>query len=78
LPISINGCWPQCDHSATDRLLFPCGSLTHHVPENRGYNFHFPVSRIRDGWNQIVVENGGEQPITLVSIELAVRPLASA
>ncbi len=74
LPVSINGCWPKIDSTPNDRLLFPCGSLTHHVPENTGHDFRFPVSLVRDGWNEIVVENGGSQPITVVCLELAIRP----
>ncbi|MEO6003185.1 MAG: hypothetical protein ABIZ04_07585 [Opitutus sp.] len=73
LPVSFNGCWPKVDQAATDQLLFPCGSLTHHIAENTGYNYRFPLSLIREGWNQVVVENGGTQPITVVCIELAVR-----
>jgi hypothetical protein len=76
LPVSINECWPRLDHTRTDRLLFPCGSLTHHTSEHQGHNFRFPVSLVRDGWNEIVVENGGDKPITIVCIELAIRPAA--
>jgi len=74
LPVSLNGCWPTIECTPNDQLLFPAGSLTHHVPENTGYDFKFPVLLIRDGWNEIIVENGGSQPITVVCIELAVRP----
>ncbi|HRP06606.1 MAG TPA: hypothetical protein PLV87_16960, partial [Opitutaceae bacterium] len=70
LPVSVNGCWPVIEYTPNDRLLFPCGSLTHHTPENIGYDFKFPVSLIREGWNEVVVENGGSQPVTLVCIEL--------
>lgn len=73
LPVSFNGCWPRLEHTATDRLLFSCGPLTHHAAEHRGYDYRFPVNLIRDGWNEIAVENGGERPITIVAIELAVR-----
>ena len=74
MPVAFNACWPVVEHTPTDLLLFPCGSLTHHVPENKAYDFRFPISLIREGWNEVVVENGGDQPITLVCIELAVRP----
>ena len=73
LPVSVNGCWPVIEYTPNDRLLFPCGSLTHHVPENTGYDFTFPASLIRDGWNEVVVENGGSQPVTIVCLELAIR-----
>lgn len=75
LPVSINGCWPKLEYQKSDQLLFPCGSLTHHVPENVGYNFRFPISLIREGWNEIVVENGGSSQITVVCIELAVKKM---
>ncbi len=77
LPVAFNGCWPRLDHSATDRLLFPCGPLTHHTAEHRGYDYRFPINLVRDGWNEITVENGGEHPITIVAIELAVRAVES-
>jgi hypothetical protein len=78
LPVSINGCWPSVEATPTDRLLFPCGSLTHLTAAHRGYNFRFPVTLVRDGWNEIMVENGDEQPITVDAIELAIRPAAPA
>ncbi len=74
LPVSFNGCWPRLEHAATDRLLFPCGSLTHHTPEHRGYDFRFPIALVREGWNEVVVENGGAHPVTIASIDLAIRP----
>jgi len=74
LPVSFNGCWPNLEHQRSDRLLYPCGSLTHHGVENIGYDVRFPVSMVREGWNEVVVENGGKQPITVVCIELAIRP----
>jgi hypothetical protein len=74
LPVAFNGCWPRTEHTPSDRLLFPCGSLTHLTPAHHGYNFRFPVSLLRDGWNEIVIENGSTSPLTLVAVELAVRP----
>jgi hypothetical protein len=77
LPVAFNGCWPRREHAQSERLLFPCGAFTHHAPANRGYDFRFPVSLVRDGWNEITVENGGSKAITVVGIELAVRPRAA-
>ena len=74
LPVAINGCWPKKDFARSPRLLFPCGSLTHHATAHAGYDFVFPVSLVRDGWNEIEVENGGDQTITVVALELAIRP----
>lgn len=75
LPVAINGCWPNKDHARSDRLLFPCGTLTHHAPAHAGYDFRFPVALVRDGWNEITVENGGEKTITVVALELGIRSL---
>ena len=76
LPVSFNGGWPQREHTRSDKLLFPCGAFTHHAGANFGCDFQFPVSLVRDGWNEIVVENGGDKTIAIVGIELAVRPAA--
>ena len=70
---SVNGCWPSKEHTRTERLVFPCGSLTHHAAANVGYEFRFPVGLVRDGWNEIVVENGGEHTVTVAGVELAIR-----
>ncbi len=77
LPVSFNACWPSVASTPSDRLLFPCGSLTHLTAAHHGREYRFPVSLVRDGWNEVVVENGGDRPITLAAIELAVRPLTS-
>ena len=74
LPVAFNGGWPRRDHTGSDRLLFPCGAFTHHAAANRGHDYHFPLSLVREGWNEITVENGGDRTITVVGIELAVRP----
>ncbi len=72
LPVSINGCWPNAENVPNERLLFPCGSLTHHIKAHIGYDYYFPVTLIRDGWNEVTVENCGEEPLTIVCIELGV------
>jgi hypothetical protein len=78
LPVAFNGSWPQLTATRSDLLLFPCGSFTHHSAEHIGYNYRFPVSLLRDGWNEITVENGGDKTITVVALELAVQPAAPA
>lgn len=70
---SFNGTWPSREHTRSERLLLPCGALSHHAPANIGCDFRFPVALVRDGWNEIVVENGGDKTITVVGIELAIR-----
>lgn len=76
MPVAFNGCWPVVEHTSSDELLYPCGPLTHLTAAHHGYNYVFPVNLVRDGWNEITVENGGEKPITIASIEVAVRPRA--
>ncbi|MBS0664533.1 MAG: twin-arginine translocation signal domain-containing protein [Verrucomicrobia bacterium] len=78
LPVSVNGSWPRAERTATDRLLFPCGAFTHHTPDHVAYNYEFPVELIRDGWNEIVLENGAAEPVTIAGLELAVMGPARA
>lgn len=75
LPVVFNACWPNAKSTATDRLLYPCGLLTHHTPDRVAYNYEFPIELIRDGWNEIVLENGAATPVTIASLELAVMPV---
>ena len=75
MPVAFNGCWPVLENTSSDELLFPCGCLTHLTSAHRGYNYRFPVNLVRDGWNEIVVENGDESAIRIESIEVAVRPI---
>lgn len=72
VPVSINGSWPNAESQPNERLLFPCGSLTHHTQDHMGHDYQFPLSLVRDGWNEVTVENCGEQPLTVVCIELGV------
>ena len=80
--VYINGCWPNFDATPDDRLVFAVDTMTHHCPENQGLNFTFPLSIIREGWNDLVVMNGEpkdfwtEEPeltVNVLSLELAVR-----
>ena len=75
LPVAFNGCWPRIEYTLTDELLFPCGCLTRLTSKHQGYNFRFPVDLVRDGWNEITIENGDEHPITIECIDLAIRPI---
>jgi len=61
-----------------ERLLFPCGSLTHHVKEHLGHDYEFPLSLVQDGWNEVTVENTGDQPLTIVCLELGVMAAGPA
>jgi len=84
--ISFNGCWPRFDGHPTDQLLFPRKPHMRHVPERHAYDYRFEVEEIREGWNGIVVHNdsgeagsrddGGDNSVKIVSVELAVKPRA--
>ncbi|GAA4454614.1 hypothetical protein GCM10023189_21320 [Nibrella saemangeumensis] len=76
LPVSFNGSWPETKRECVESLLFPCGPLTHFTSQHVGHNFRFPVSLVRDGWNEVLVENAGKNPVTVVCVELAIRPKA--
>jgi len=81
--VSFNGSWPNFDARQTDRLLFPAGALTHHVPENTAFDFSFPPSAIREGWNDIIIVNNSrkrdtlqdrrDNSVTILSVELGVK-----
>ncbi len=58
VPVSVNACWPMAESAPNERLLFPCGSLTHHTSKDHlGHDYTFPISLVREGWNEITVEN---------------------
>jgi hypothetical protein len=88
LGVRFNECWPSFEGEPTDQLLFPAGDLTHHVPEHQAYNYRFPVTAIREGWNEIELfdprPEGGtarvqhEQAVHVVNLDLAVVPVAAA
>ena len=83
LGVSFNGSWPTFAAAQTDRLLFPTGIYTHHLPEHQALNYRFKVSEIRDGWNEVLVINGSRAKGTpeerrahsarILSVELGVR-----
>lgn len=82
LGIYLNGCWPNFDSKADEKLLFPVATMTHHAPGQVGLNFHFPLSGIREGWNEIVVIHGtarnpdadqSADAVTILSLEAGVR-----
>lgn len=84
LGVSFNGSWPQFGGQETDRLVFPTGIYTHHVAANVAYEYRFPATAIREGWNEVLVLNGShkratpaerrENAVNIVSVELGVRP----
>ena len=77
LPVSFNGSWPLIKHQCVNELLFPCGPLTHLTNEHVGYTYAFPLTLIRDGWNEIVIENAGKKPMTIACIEVGIRTLSN-
>ena len=82
--VRFNECWPTIAGEATDRLLFPVGPLTHHLPEHQAFNYRFPVTAIREGWNEIelfdprwvsgTTRERFEQAVCVVNVDLAVMP----
>lgn len=72
--VSFNGSWPQTRNERSAKLLFPCGSLSEHVKEHTGLNYLIRPQGIKEGWNEIVVENGSKFPLNIVSVELAIKP----
>jgi hypothetical protein len=96
--VSFNGSWPNFESLESRALLYPAVSrksgsaakegnvaLTHYMPEHRAFNYTFPASVIREGWNDIALYYGGSDPVVgraaehenppvcVVNIELAVR-----
>jgi len=87
LGVSFNDAWPNWHPCRTDELLAPTGDLTHHIPGHTALNFHFSASDIREGWNELVVACGGDDPgeqarrkqaIKVVGIELLVSKASGA
>lgn len=62
----------------------PIGPLTHHLPGHQAFNYRFPVTAIRDGWNEIelfdprwapgTARERLEQAVCVVNLDLAVIP----
>lgn len=83
LGVSVNGSWPSFAGKPTDRLVLPTGAYTHHVAEHRAYDFVLPASRIKDGWNEVLIFNGSHHKATpaerrdhavrIVGLDLALR-----
>jgi hypothetical protein len=84
LGVSMNGGYPDFNSVETDRLIFPTGQLTRHIPEHQVLEYRFKVDSINDGWNDVQVHNGSHQHATaaerdensarLVSLELGIVP----
>ena len=83
-PIGVyfNGCWPNFDGVEDELLLFPSGTMVHHAPEHVGLNFTFPLSAIREGWNDIGIMHGTPWQwntdqsacyVNIISLEFAIR-----
>lgn len=79
LGVSFNGAALTFDGTETDQLLFPSGPNTKHIQEHAAYNYNFPASLIRDGWNEVTVyaekAPGGSADhhnVCIACIELAV------
>jgi len=80
--LSFNGSWPTFSVQPTDELFFPIGSFTRYGLEFQAFNYRLDLASIKEGWNEIVVYHGGDNParpreqneaVRIASIELAVR-----
>jgi hypothetical protein len=80
LGVSLNGCWPVFERRESDRLLFPAGPYTHHVPEHRAFDYSVERAALREGWNEVVLVHGGEpaEAVEVVALEVAVKPRAGS
>ena len=83
--VSVNGHWPSAECEKTDRLLYSNGDYGTLLEEHVGYVFDFPVSMIKEGWNEFTVYNifseSAERAVNeannfrLMSLEIGVMPL---
>jgi len=82
LGVSLNGAWPTFEGEETDRLLFPTGAYTHHVPEHLAWNYRLNPADIREGWNELTLYHSQDEfdprpgvagdPLRIVGVELGV------
>lgn len=82
LGVSLNGCWPSFEATASDELLLPAGPYTQHVKQYVGLNYELPISAICDGMNELVVYDEGNvcspdparevDATRIIAVELAV------
>lgn len=71
--VGLNDRGPAFAGRRTTDLLFPSGPYRRHVPEHRAWNYHFPTTVLRDGWNHITLHNEGSRSLDVVCLELAVK-----
>ena len=73
LGISVNGRWHDYRGKPEQRMLFPVGAFTEHIPGHRAWNFEFDPQQIREGWNRLVVTNAqSSRPCKIVSVEIGI------
>lgn len=82
--VSVNGRWPSAEFQTTDRLLYANGDYGTLLEEHVGYVYTFPVSMIREGWNEFTVFNlfseSADRAVNetnnfrLMSLEIGVMP----
>ena len=49
------------------------GPSGHNLSKYQAYNYRFDVSQIIEGWNEIIVSNGDNNSIKIVSLEFAIK-----
>lgn len=55
--VSVNEHWPVTQYEETDRLLYPAAVFSKVLRGCTAYTFRFPVSCVREGWNEFWVIN---------------------
>ncbi len=73
IAVRFNRSVPRHDAEPTMKLLFPMGPAKRHLSKYQACNYRFPVDRIKEGWNMIVLANTGNKPVGIVGVELAVK-----
>lgn len=83
LGVSFNEGWPNFEAEIGERLLCPCGKYVLMEEGHVGYTFTFPLTVLREGYNEIAVFNWVQLPanaqeridrtIRVMSVEVSVE-----
>ncbi len=82
--VSLNGAWPTFKARETRKLLFKADSQTTHVDKHRVLEFTIDSPEIFQGWNELLIINGGVvmttkpdrtgNPVIVQMAEITVEP----
>ncbi len=64
LGVAFNGGYPVYGGRETDKLIFPAGNFTHHLPEHRAIEYRLKITDIQEGWNIVQIYNGSRKYAT--------------